>query len=372
VTLAVALSTFRFVAKNLVAKKIKDRQNQGHSAWDFYAGVDLVSTAIQVNATSTGADYERLADVLIECYSQVDKKAQLLPSASIMPVIKLLWYSVLLYFALLGDFILIIPINIVIAIRNIFPGRWSYRSFCWRYIKAVVHWIWVGEYSVPFIPFRALTIFLLHWHFRGRLSMFRRRVLLETRFSEDIAKTAFAKIDSALNFWGQSSPARIFLTWGPPLIGLLPIELVKFMSPSRFPPWGQLLAIFSFGYLLAIPLSAFVAKRGLMLGGAGREAYYPGFLQGSGYYTREREVLSAIGLATSEFPLDIALIIASLFFTQLTYSQQMEGGLVELLGWLGLPVPVESPSLALRISSIIVVVTISAIALVRRKKCGRL
>lgn len=43
------------------------------------------------------------------------------------------------------DVLLIIPVNAVIFLRNLFPGEWRYRSFsgrCWRY---VITWLWRGE-----------------------------------------------------------------------------------------------------------------------------------------------------------------------------------------------------------------------------------
>jgi hypothetical protein len=325
------------------------------------------SAPIQIDPTSARIDYEHLADALIGYYSRIDEAAQLLPGASVTPGLKFLWSLIKFEFAVFGD-ILLIPINIIIAIRNIFPGRWPYRSFCWKYLSIAIHWVWMGEYSVPFIPVRAVAVFLLHWHFRSRLIIIRRRVLLATGFSEDIAKVSLAKIDRALNFWEASSPKQVILTWGPLLISPA-IELVRWLNPSSFPAWSVPLAILSFGYILSIPISAFVVKRGLMLGGSGREAYYPGFLLGPGYYAREREILGAMGLNRGEFPLDITLILASAFFTLMTYNEQVD--FTKFVGWLGLDLPPQKPSLVGSILSVVGVVLISVVALTRRKQCGR-
>jgi hypothetical protein len=147
---------------------------------------------------------------------------------------------------------------------------------------------------------------------------------------------------------------------------------MKLVTPFSLPQWGPLLAIFSFGYLLIIPLSAFTVKRGIMLGASGNESYFPGFLHGSGYYAREREALSRMGLQLNEFPLDIALILVSGLFTVWTYSTQMEG-VFNFYKSLGISISSETTGVQniTRIFNFLAVVIISTIALVRRKRCGR-
>jgi hypothetical protein len=110
-------------------------------------------------ATEKVTDYERVIDQLIRNYAQIDRAAGLLPSVSIMPYAKLLWSVVKFEFAVIGDVILIIPINVIVLIRNIFPGRWRYKSFCWPYIKAAAQWFWMGECSIPFFHIRVLSVF---------------------------------------------------------------------------------------------------------------------------------------------------------------------------------------------------------------------
>ena len=46
-----------------------------------------------------------------------------------------------------------------------------------------------------------------------------------------------------------------------------------------------------------------------MLGGKGRDAYYPISLPRPGGYAQERKILGALGLAVSEFPLDLVFSI---------------------------------------------------------------
>jgi hypothetical protein len=222
----------------------------------------------------------------------------------------------------------------VILIRNIFPGKWHYKSWSWKYFRAVGLWFWSGESSIILLQIRPLTIFFLHWHFRSRLSTLHHYLLLETSFSEDPAKAAIAKIDRAKAFWGQSSFGSIILTWIIPLLGPF-IEVVKLVVPFSLPQWGSAVAIISVGYILNFPVSAFMAKRGLMLDGSGSTALYPGLLPGSGQYGRERDLFSSLGIKVSEFPIDITLLIIGAIFTFITYRLQFQlyGFLYNTASW---------------------------------------
>jgi hypothetical protein len=61
------------------------------------------------------------------------------------------------------------------------------------------------------------------------------------------------------------------------------------------------------GYLLTIPLTAFLAKRGLFLGADVNRIYFPGEQGGSGVYSKEREILASVGLRIRETPIDFWL-----------------------------------------------------------------
>ena len=54
-------------------------------------------------------------------------------------------------------------------------------------------------------------------------------------------------------------------------------------------------------------LTSFVVKRSLVLGASGREVYFPGAIEGSNGYGKERKILEPVGINTSEFPFDIML-----------------------------------------------------------------
>jgi hypothetical protein len=175
-----------------------------------------------------------------------------------------------------------------------------------------------GEVN-PGIAIRPLVVAMLHWHFRNRLLALRRHIALETRFSDDAAKGVLARLDRATDFWRrQITPGSILYGWILPLVG--PVTLLwsrvlpnTVLSP---PSWLILLTLFfSLFYVLAFLTGAFVVKRGLMLGGVGHAAYDPSLLPGAGGYAREREILGPLGLAISEFPLDLVFLIGSLVLT---------------------------------------------------------
>ncbi len=85
------------------------------------------------------------------------------------------------------------------------------------------------------------------------------------------------------------------------------VGLYQLYVPGTPGPWPRFLVVLSLGYALFFLASAFMIKRGLMLGGEGRSAYFPGFLEGPGAYAKERQILEVTGIAEKEFPLGFAL-----------------------------------------------------------------
>jgi hypothetical protein len=232
------------------------------------------------------ADYTHAVDEVLRFYKCLDEAAASLPMFSITPLLKYLWASIKLEFAWFADVFLIIPINVVVLIRNIFPGQWSFKSFSYPYFKIMALWVWNGECSIPGILIRPLTTYLLHWHIRSRLVELRRQLMQETDFAEDAAKTAFVKIDRAINVWQPAGVGSIILTWVFPAVGPA-MEILKWIAPATFPPWTGIAAVFSISYVLNVLTAAFLVKRGILLGGTGMDACYPGFLSGRGGYDED-------------------------------------------------------------------------------------
>ena len=180
------------------------------------------------------------------------------------------------------------------------------------------------------ISIRPLVTRMLHGHFHRRLRALRQHILLDTAFSEDAAKSALARIDRAMDFWKQHiTVGSILFGWFPVVAGL--VGSVIAVGKSLFPnvdlgaffaqPWVVVTLIvtivslpFLALYLLAFLGSAFEVKRGLMLGGKGHEAYSPTSLPGPGGYAQERKILGALGLAVSEFPLDLVFNVPGMLF----------------------------------------------------------
>jgi hypothetical protein len=326
----------------------------------------------KTDGTLVASDYTRSVDQLLLLYTGIDRVASSVPAASVMPFLKFLWNAFKFYFALIGDVLLIVPINVVVFVRNIFPGPWSYKCFCCRYLKAAARWIWMGEGTVPVLSVRPIVISLLHWHFRKRLLMLRGHILLATAFSEDEAKGALAKIERAMDVWQQRTTVRsVVFGWGLPLLGPATALWNSFVPADLMPAaaWTHFAVLISVSYALAILSASFLVKRGLMLGASGNVAQYPGFVPGAGHYAEERRILSEVGLQTAEFPLDIAVVLASMLLSLFNYRVQIE--VYEKLNWVHSDYPSPGVLLGNAAFSVVVTVAVALVALVRRKRLGR-
>jgi hypothetical protein len=74
------------------------------------------------------SSFTHATDSLIALYRTVERRMVDLPLLSVMPVLIYLW-EVLKFFFFLTVNLFIIPVNVVILIRNVFPGHWRYRPF---------------------------------------------------------------------------------------------------------------------------------------------------------------------------------------------------------------------------------------------------
>jgi hypothetical protein len=212
-------------------------------------------------------DYSRTVDELLELYARIDLAAVALPFAD--------WST---------------------------SGRWP---------LTVAR---AGEVN-PGIAIRPLVVAMLHWHFRNRLLALRRHIALETRFSDDAAKGVLARLDRTTDFWRrQITPGSILYGWILPLVGPVTLLWSRVLPNAVLSPPSWLVLptlLFSLFYALLFLCGAFTVKRGLMLGGVGRAAYDPSLLPGAGGYAREREIIGPLGLAVSEFPLDLVFLIGA-------------------------------------------------------------
>jgi len=306
---------------------------------------------------------------IVATYSEVDRRSLSIPDFSLAPFGIYLWSSVKCVFFLELDILLLIPVNLVILLRNIFPGRWRYRSFSGRYIKAFIQWIRNGEVPiVAIVAIRSFTRALLVSHFHNRLDLIRRRVMLEGNLSEEEQAKLASAIDKVLLQWPTRTVWQVAFTFGLPLLS--PVgAFYRFFFPEASGAWTRYLVALSLAYALLFLASAFMIKRGLMLGGVGRSAYFPGFLEGRGTYAAEERILAKFGLAVREFPLGFAL---SLILVPLNYVQALTmydtGAYTRLAG--GGAFSKGSFLLQTMLGALLVAI-LGAIAVVRRARMGR-
>jgi hypothetical protein len=90
--------------------------------------------AVEAVVPPVASDYIYATKELTKLYKSINMSLLSLPIASAKPffvsVSSIAKFSVGLIF----DLFLFIPINIIVSVRNLFPGRWGYKSFSWPYI----------------------------------------------------------------------------------------------------------------------------------------------------------------------------------------------------------------------------------------------
>jgi hypothetical protein len=233
---------------------------------------------------------------------------------------------------LVGIF-LIIPTNLVILIRNLFPGEhWCYRPFFLKHLYYAWLWVWRGEApTTPMIFIRPLLNIFLKEHFARRLLRLRQEIMLRDGLADATRSTLTGRLDSALQLWNPPRYATLFYTFVVPAIIWLPDKLTDFVrwlglsteavtiSPAALIVLGQ----FAIGYLLAIPVTTFMAKRGLFLGAD--RIWFPGWEDGDGAYQKEKEIFGSVEMRVREAPIDLwvlgILMIVSYAVSFLTLEQ---------------------------------------------------
>jgi hypothetical protein len=286
-------------------------------------------------------------DSLLALYRRIERSTLELPLISFMPLLIVIWAGLRLYFFLFVGIFLIIPVNFIILIRNLFPGHWKYRPFFLSHLYYVWLWIWRGEVpTIPYILFRPLLSIFIKAHFATRL----RRLRLEVLDSElsDVTRSAIlGRLDAALErwksprvtavFWSVILPAIISLpTWYKQLIEFLgslglrmPTDVVvNFISENFSTDTLIILGTSAPGYLVVIPITAFLAKRGVFIGLKPQRVCFPGEQEGPGiYYSKEREILSSVGVRIRETPVDLWLLglvlVLSSILVLLTWEHQV-------------------------------------------------
>ncbi|MBO4224889.1 hypothetical protein [Bradyrhizobium neotropicale] len=307
------------------------------------------------------SDVDRLfiqaTDNLIALYRGIERRTLDLPFVSFMPLLIFLWSVMKFYFFLIVGLVLIIPTNLVILVRNFFPGHWRYRPFFLRHLYYAWLWIWRGEAPTsPGIFVRPFLKIFMRGHFDRRLRRLRAEILLRDELSDATRSALLARLDAALERWKPAPlqalffsvlfPAVIsFPSWWKAWTELLksfgihiPTELVGNVVPNISPILLIFFGATACSYALTIPTTGFMAKRGLFIGGEVDMICFPGRQEGCGAYRKEREILGGVGLHACESPIDLWLlgfaVVLSLFFTLFVWDLYMSFIQSELIAYI--------------------------------------
>ena len=245
-------------------------------------------------------------------YKDIERRSLSLPTFSLTPFAIGMWSSIKFEFCLILDLFLLVPMNVVILVRNLFPGRWRYRSFSGRYWKYASTWIWRGEApTFPLGVIRPLVTFMIIVHVHSRLRSVERHIYLDDTLSEEDRTHLNKKVAAALDHWRRPTAVQIVYTYVLPAAGPL-IGIYKFVFPGELPQWTGVVGLLLLGYAITFVVSAFMFKRSLMLGASGRALFFPGAIRGSDGYRKEAEILNSVSISPREWPFDIALLFVSI------------------------------------------------------------
>lgn len=186
----------------------------------------------------------------------------------------------------------------------------------------------------PGIFFRPLFNLFVKGHFENRLRRLRAELLLRDELSESTQSGLVGHIDAALERWKTPRFTTVFFTMVIPAIlaiptlakpwidimgslGIhMPTNAVEILISYVKVTVSPLLIILS--YLILVPYTAFLAKRGLFIGREPNKICFPGGQADAGIYAQEKEILARIGLHTTEAPIDFWLCFLPLLLNALS------------------------------------------------------
>lgn len=273
-------------------------------------------------------------DDLINLYRGMERSTLNLPLVSFMPLLISFWNILKFEFFLFVGIFLLIPVNLVIFIRNLFPGkRWRYRPFFLHHLYYAWRWITRGEApTTPGIFVRPLFNLFVKGHFENRLRLLRTELFLHEGLPEATRAAVTARLDAALSRWSTPRFTTVFFSafipgvlslpgWSKQLselagtVGIETGSINGLVSSSASSGNLLFIVLMTVGYLLAIPATAFLAKRGAFLGRSGGKVCFPGGQDGRGLYSQEEEILARAGLKARETAIDLWLLGAGLVFS---------------------------------------------------------
>src|SRR3989442_456811 len=315
------------------------------------------------------ARWDRTLNALEALYKDVERRIFSLPAFSISPFVIGLWNTSKFGVCLGLDILLLLPMNAIIFVRNLFPGRWPYRSFSGSYWRYAITWLWRGEApTMPLGVIRPLVTFMVIVHVHSRFRTIDRHIYLDDTLTEEDRTHLNKKVAAALEHWRRPTGAQVMYSYVLPAGGQL-IGVYKFLFPGELPQWVGFVGLLLLGYTITFVVSAFMFKRSLMLGVSGRALYFPGAISGNQGYGKERDILDSVGIKIREWPFDIALsfiwLVISYAYVLARFAFFESQGISVPSDLIGVPVGVQM----LVQGAIFVMLTV--LALNRRRMTGR-
>jgi hypothetical protein len=264
------------------------------------------------------ARWDRAIDALEALYKDVEWRSLSLPALSLRPFGIICWNLIKFFVCLLLDLLLLI--NAIIFLRNLFPGRWHYlRSFSGSYWKYLITWIWRGEVpDYPLAVIRPLVKFMVYLHIHSRFRNIENCIFLDDTLTDEDRAHLNSKVAAALDHWRRPTMAHVGLSYFLPFVVAL---FEVYISTRELPQWAQSVrdwvlkaAPWVLPNAIYFVFSAFMFKRSLMLGASGRAIYFPGAISGNQGYTNETSILASVGIRRREWPVDIALSFLGLIW----------------------------------------------------------
>lgn len=270
-------------------------------------------------AQSLPTDLEISLTTLLSAYKKAERTLLALPAISFRPMWRYTWSTIKFSLFIYIDLLIMWLLNLIILLRNIFPGRWRYRWLTGPYLRTLVQWIKHGELALPFVSVRWLTRYLLHRHFQTRLDQLRRLIVLDDSVDDQEKTKLLSIVDNHVKLWPTQGFVALLFAYVIPGIGF-GFQILDKMIIYEMPQWFQAATIMFMLYAFSIITTCFLTKRGLLLGANGADAYFPGLAPGQGAYGNETELFMRIGnVRPREFPLDYLFYIVGVFLNGVLY-----------------------------------------------------
>src|SRR5262249_2669651 len=148
----------------------------------------------------------------------------------------------------------------------------SYMTYIWT-------WVWRGEApSGPFIFIRPIMNIFMKRHFERHLRRLRNEILLSDEISDTTRASLFSRIDSALERYKSPRFTAMFLAPGILTLPTYYISFIKILEYFKIDiqsdeirhlmseiDWDnvEIVSLVAIAYLLSVPFTGFLAKRGL-------------------------------------------------------------------------------------------------------------